>query len=179
VDPDGEEDVYIIYNYTDIKEDQEMKFQERWSIDLQIGYLKSEGLTVKIIENGNAGDILNAFYDQDAMAVIVSGHGSVDGKIITTTGDLSPDMIDRSKISKNLNTVIFENCHQGGRNAESWKEALGNNVNVVGWKGTTNTFQSSIFNLGVILPFLSGQSKNLHGYLIDIVNTKKTKLGTK
>jgi len=76
----------------------------------------------------------------------------------------SPSDIDKSKLSKNLKLVIFENCHQGSFE-EAWEKAFGGNVDVVGWKGTTDTLETISFNT---IGIFDRQEKSLPDYLYDI-----------
>ncbi len=39
----------------------------------------------------------------------------------------------------------MENCHQGDIK-DKWKKSFGNNVDIVGWKGTTTTYETKRFN---------------------------------
>lgn len=81
--------------------------------------------------------------------IVTSGHGydpkQVDGIQTHDRGTLSPNDIKTAAKGENLKTVIFENCFQGDIE-DKWEEAFGNNVDVVGWKGTTTTTETKSFN---------------------------------
>ncbi len=51
-DPDGREDIYFIYTYTNTDRDKKMKKSERDTINDDIKWAKNKGFTVKVIENG-------------------------------------------------------------------------------------------------------------------------------
>ena len=59
-----------------------------------------------------------------------------------------PNDIKTAAKGENLRTVIFENCFQGDIE-DKWEEAFGNNVDVVGWKGTTTTETKSFNGWGM------------------------------
>lgn len=44
-----------------------------------------------------------------------------------------------------MKTVIFENCYQGDFE-EQWESAFGGSIDVIGWQGTTNTYETRLFN---------------------------------
>jgi hypothetical protein len=169
-DPDGREEVYFLYVYKEAdKVDQDMKAKERKTIDNEVKYLQDKGVSVKVVENAKKDDVLAAFNDQEAKIIITSGHGR-DGKygggIQTADGDfITPNDITKETLSSNLKTVIFENCHQGDQK-ENWSNALGDNVNIVGWKGVTTVSETKRFNNS---GFFDRQSKNLKSYLKDVV----------
>ncbi len=52
IDPDGREDIYFIYTYTNTDRDKKMKKSERDTINDDIKWAKNKGFTVKVIENG-------------------------------------------------------------------------------------------------------------------------------
>jgi len=77
----GQYEVYFIYNYKrNYPKDQEMKADERESINEEVQYLKDIGFSVKVIEAGSFGDIKAAFEDKDVRMIIFSGHGAKNGK---------------------------------------------------------------------------------------------------
>ena len=163
VDPNGKENVYFIYTYGE--DDFAMVAGEFWS---QLGNIIDTfllGLSIKIIMQGTQADILRAIQDPECYALITSGHGSEDGKICTASGSyFTPSDIDKSDVSKNLQLVIFENCYQGLFEKE-WEEAFGGNVDVVGWKGTTNTLETISFNT---VGIFDRKINNMHDYLSKI-----------
>ena len=68
-----------------------------------------------------------------------------------------------------MNTVIFENCFQGDMEGE-WEKAFGNNIDVVGWKGTTTTFETISFNdIGIF----DRQTSNLRDYVTNSIVTNE------
>ena len=133
IDPDGREQVYFIYTYKDTKYDQKMKSQERNTIMDDISWLKDNGISVKVIENGTKNDILNAISDDEAQVIVTSGHGLTNNAGLQTSDrkSLKPADLKNKKIGENLNTVIFENCFQGELE-DSWENSFGNNIDVVG-----------------------------------------------
>ncbi|WP_024468186.1 hypothetical protein [Treponema pedis] len=60
------------------------------------------------------------------------------------------------------------NCHQGDIK-DKWKKSFGNNVEIVGWKGTTTTYETKRFNGW---GFFDRQSTTLRGYLKKINKEK-------
>ena len=163
IDPDGRENVYFIFTFG--KDDDLMLAGEFWS---QLQNFKStllSGVTIKIIFHGTQDDIIKAIQDPECYALITSGHGSSTGEICTASLPwFSTKDIDKEKLSKNLQLVIFENCFQGTFEKE-WEEAFGGNVDVVGWKGETNTFETISFNT---FGFFDRQKKNMSDYLFKI-----------
>ena len=141
--PNGS-DVYFIYTYTET--DKWMKEFERSSIMDDIKYLQKNGISVKVIESGTREDILNAFSDDKAKIIITSGHGSDDGCICTSDSSkvYSWD-VQKLEVGDSLKTVIFENCYQGDFET-SWEEAFKGTVDVVGWNGKTNIYETRFFN---------------------------------
>lgn len=75
-------------------------------------------------------------------------------------GILSPNDIKTAAKGENLKTVIFENCFQGDIE-DKWEKAFGNNVDVVGWKGTTTTETKSFNGWGM----WGKQIYTLRGYM--------------
>ena len=150
----GQYEVYFIYTYKkNTSKDQEMKAAERESINEEVQYLMDKGFSVKVIEAGTFGDIKRAFEDKDVRLIIFSGHGDKYGSIETTGGGyFSPNDLSKLKVSNSLETVIFENCYQGGSNwftddnKRKWENTLGKNVTVVGWRSTTSVPESKRFN---------------------------------
>jgi exopolysaccharide biosynthesis protein len=130
-------------------------------------------MTVKVVESATKDDVIEAFSDPESKIIVTSGHG-YDPKdaigIQTSDGKLfSPDDVKKDTLSKDLKTVIFENCYQGD-NREKWAEALGDNVNIVGWTGTTTVSETKRFNGS---GFFDRQKGNLKSYVKDIVGEKK------
>ena len=162
-DPDGRKNVYFIFTFGE--DNDKMLLSEIWS---QFGNFTGSilsGVSAKMIIRGTRNDIVQAVQDPECYAVITSGHGRKNGSICTSDNlDFSSSDIDKSKLSKNLKLVIFENCHQGNFE-ESWEKAFGGNVDVVGWKGTTNTFETISFNT---IGIFDRQEKSLPDYLYDI-----------
>jgi hypothetical protein len=170
----GLEEVYFIYTYTNSDKDQGMKQGERWTINDDIKYLKKNGISVKVLESANSQDIQNAFYDPEARMIVTSGHGYADtGKGIQTSGGTAfgPSNLDATKISSNLQTVIFENCYQGDYK-KSWQSVLGNDVAIVSWKGKTTDVETKNFNT---IGIFDRQDKNLRFYEQEIVESRGKK----
>lgn len=140
-----------------------MKSQERNTIMDDISWLKDNGISVKVIENGTKNDILNAISDDEAQVIVTSGHGLTNNAGLQTSDrkSLKPADLKNQKIGENLNTVIFENCFQGELE-DSWENSFGNNIDVVGWEGETNIFETRSFN-GTGL--FDRQKLNLRDYL--------------
>jgi hypothetical protein len=175
-DPDGREEVYFLYGY-ELK-DQNMKNDERASINEEVTLLKEAGLSVKVLENATRADMLAAFADPEAMMIVTSGHGYADiAGIVTAEGsDIRPSDVKDS--TSNLRTVIFENCHQGESNFKAaWQKALGPNVEIIGWDRSTYTWESKSFNNGgIINRLLGGPHGNLESYSRSIIRQKRNEL---
>jgi RHS repeat-associated protein len=172
VDPWGLENAYFIYTYTNSPKDQKMKKFERNSINDDIKYLEKNGLSVTVIESGTKQDINDALNDPESIIVVTSGHGynpeDLVGIQTSNGGSFTPSDIDITKVSNNLQTVIFENCYQGN-NKNDWETALGSNINVIGWNGITTVLETKSFNgLGLF----DRQDKNLRDYLEEAVEYK-------
>ena len=172
IDPNGREQVYFIYTYKNTEYDQKkMKAPERNSINDDISWLENKGVSVKVLESSTKQDILNAISDNEVRIIITSGHGYENNGGIQTSdsGSFRPSDLYGQKIGTSLNTVIFENCYQGDME-DAWESAFGNNIDVVGWKGETNTFETISFNgIGIF----DRQSSNLRDYLIKSVVTNE------
>ena len=172
VDPDGREQVYFIYTYKNTEYDQKkMKARERNSINDDISWLEKKGVSVKVLKSATKQDILNAISDNEARIIITSGHGYTNnGGIQTSDSDsFHPSDLAGQSIGDYLNTVIFENCFQGDMERE-WEKAFGNNIDVVGWKGTTTTFETISFNgIGIF----DRQTSNLRDYLTNSIVTNE------
>ena len=165
-DPDGETNIYFIYTFGE--NDDSMLVSEIWSQFKNIKDTLSSGVSAKLIIRGTQSDILQAIQDPECYAVITSGHGCDDGTICTADNlYFSPNNIDKDKLSPKLQLVIFENCFQGSFEKE-WEEAFGGNVDVVGWKGTTNTMETISFNT---VGIFDRQKKNMSDYLSSVKST--------
>ena len=159
-DPDGRTNVYIIFTFG--KNDDTMLLSEIWSQFKNIEDTLLSGVSLKVIIRGTQNDIIQAIQDPECYAVITSGHGCSDGTICTSDNlYFSPKDIDKNELSQNLKLVIFENCYQGTFEKE-WEEAFGGKVNVVGWKGETNTLETISFNT---FGFFDRQKMNMSDYL--------------
>jgi hypothetical protein len=172
VDPDGEADVYFLYVYKETdKKDQNMQNFERSSIQDDVDYLRDMGLTVEVIEHANKADVESAFADPDAIMIVTSGHGVDAAKIQTADGKyITPQ--DLKEVGNKLRFVIFENCYQGDYINE-WSTALGEGVEIIGWKGITTTVETKSFN---DRGWFSGKMKNLRDYVEDVIKIKNTKV---
>ena len=168
IDPDGEEDVYILYTYTNSKEDQYMKSAERESMNKHIDNLRENGFTVKVIENAKRTDVLAAFKDSEAKLIYVSGHGSESSTSIITNDDLRVYPFEiMNSIPNELAVVIFQACHQGNaKYKKDWQAAIGSHVEFVGWRGSTYAETSRSFNG---YGFFSGKLRNMNSYIKDII----------
>ena len=159
-DPDGKTNVYFIFTFGE--NDDTMLLSEMWS---QFGNFKDtilSGVSAKLIIRGTQNDILQAIQDPECYAVITSGHGCNDGTICTADNlYFSQSDIDKTKLSKNLKLVIFENCYQGDFEKE-WEAAFGGNVDVVGWSEKTTTTETIFFNT---IGIFDRQEKNISSYL--------------
>ena len=172
-----ENEVYFIYLYkTNNTDDQKMKAYERSSINEEVGYLVQNGVSVKVIENGSYDDIKKALEDHKVKMIVTSGHGSDSGYIETADkGAFSLSHLEKINVSETLNTVIFENCYQGGTTKNTndleikWETAFGGAVDVVGWKGTTSIYETKGFNN---LGWFDRQKYNLMDYCRSVVNDK-------
>jgi len=173
VDLDGEEDVYILFTFTNSKWDKFLKSLERGSMNRHIEEMEKNGLTVKVIENATRSDVLAAFEDSEAIMIYVSGHGYKGGVLETSEGArVLPVNIKKSdQNTGKLAVVIFQACHQGDTNNKAeWQEALGSRVEFVGWENTTDFIESRSFNGD---GFFSGKKKNLDSYIRDTIWKKK------
>ena len=172
--------VYFIYNYKPkFKKNLSYQWMEENTITDDVFFLKRKGKEVIVYDGlfdrkgGTKENIIQALENSSTKAVIFSGHGYDGGGIITYDGKFfRPYDIDKNKISPNLELIIFEDCYQGGSekgntdNIEKWGAAFGSNVNIVGWQGTTNVFETRSFNgLGLF----DRQDKNLREYLKDLI----------
>ena len=54
-------------------------------------------------------------------------------------------MIYLNRINRQTILLIFENCFQGELE-DSWENSFGNNIDVVGWEGETNIFETIYSN---------------------------------
>jgi RHS repeat-associated protein len=169
-DPDGEEDVYILYTYTSSQKDQDMKAIERESMDKHIDKLKKYGFTVKVIEKATKDDVLAAFKDSEAKLIYVSGHGAENTAAIQTNNGLfvSPNDIKGAiPGTSELTVVIFQACYQGNTTyKKAWQAALDSRVEFVGWRKETYAETSRSFNgIGIF----SGKLKNMNMYIDKII----------
>ena len=170
--------VYFIYVYkTNSERDQKMKESERNSINNEVKYLEDNNIAVKIIENGTFTDIKKALEDPNIKLLVTSGHGRKSGSIETAdAGTFSPSDLMNINVSESLETVIFENCYQGGSskdtndNEKKWEDAFGGNIDVVGWQDTTTTSETQRFNNWGLF---DRQSRNLMSYCKEIVKEKE------
>jgi hypothetical protein len=65
-----------------------------------------------------------------------------------------------------LMIVIFQSCHQGrSDNVQKWQNVLGRNVDIFGWEGTTNWFESMGFNLSNSQNSFSSFSRSLMSFI--------------
>jgi hypothetical protein len=97
---------------------------------------------------------------------MVCGHGNDAASLQAYSGgNFTPADIDKTKLSKNLQTVIFEDCYQGDYLMD-WKTVLGN-VNIVAWNDIVYTNQTISFNR---LGWFDKQPGNLRGRLKSIVH---------
>jgi len=179
VDPDGEEDVYILFTFADSKWDKFLKSLERGSMDRHIEELEKNGLTVKVIENATRSDVLAAFEDSEAIMIYVSGHGAEKRAAIGTSDGSSVDPSDIAKSDPNIDklaVVVFQVCYQGEANKKKkWQAALGSHVEFVGWENATSFVGSRSFNgAGSLI----GKKKNLDSYIKDTILKKKGKENT-
>ena len=153
---------YFIYTYSETTKDKENKKKERDSINDDIKYLESKGVSVTVIESGTKEDILKAFSDNKAKIIVTSGHGDSEGYLLTADAKrLYPKDLKQIQVGKSLNTVILESCYQGDHEI-TWETAFGGNIDVVGWKGETFPEESSRFNGN---GFFDRQQYNLRDYL--------------
>jgi hypothetical protein len=172
-DPDGREEVYILYGYT--PEDKSMKQTERPTIEEEISLLKESGVTVKVIENATKADMIAAFSDPETMMIVTSGHGAKHNAWISTADGSGIESSDLKKVSSNLKTVIFENCHQGrNKQKTDWQKAFGDNVEIIGWERVTFTWETKSFNSrGIINSILGGPNGTLKSYSDSIIQQKR------
>jgi len=149
-DPTGMADFYFLFVYKETKKDNVYRALEMAAIQAEVKRLREMGFTVSVREVSTREDILNAIYDNEAIAVIISGHGFETGGIQTSdVGSFNPNDINTSLVGQSLQVVVMANCYQGDY-AEEWNDALGGDVEFVGWSGETSVLETvSFFNEGV------------------------------
>ena len=156
--------VSFVYTYKDSHYDQiELKSKERNSINEEVQSLEDKGIQVNVFEYSSRDDILYLLEKDTNNIIIFSGHGYPDGTIQTSDKcTISPSDVKKLAPFKNLKVVIFENCHQGGKNKKNWEEAFGKDVVVIAWKGKTSAYETRRFNNS---GFLDRQKNNLQYYI--------------
>ena len=165
IDPDGRTEVYFLYEYKNgNQQDQDNRESELPSIQEELGLLKKHLVSYEVISSATASDLTRAFSDEDAVMIVISGHGA-DAAFIETAdeGSYTPD--DVPKISSSLGIVIFENCYQGGYISE-WRNSMSENVTIVGWEGTTSVPETIDFNNAGVN---SRQARNLESYIKEAI----------
>ena len=168
--PDPNKTVYFLYVYKQYDpNDQAMKQKERSSINNEISYLLENNFSVVVNEFASLKDVKAAFEDPNAVMIVTSGHGSKDGKIGTadqSTFD-KEQHLTKENVSPKLKILILQNCYQGGSNwftndnQKKWKDFLGGNVDVIGWRGKTYDVETINFNTH---GFFDRQKYNLMDY---------------
>jgi RHS repeat-associated protein len=171
-DPDGREEFYFLYVFNaNNPGDQQMKDEERASINEEVEYLREMGISVMVIENATKDDVLSAFSDREAIMIVTSGYGYDEAKIPTADGKtVTP--ADLKNVSPSLRILIFENCYQGDY-IQDWRNALGTKIDIVGWSGLTYTYESLSFN---DMGLFDRKNKNFISYSLDVIETKTDKL---
>ncbi|MGL1893393.1 MAG: caspase family protein [Spirochaetaceae bacterium] len=144
-----------------------MKNRELNSIKQEVKYLRENGLEVVVDYDATKQDVLDAFTDQEARMIVISGHGKRSAMIQTSDDKrLTPYDLKYINVSKNLETVIFENCHQGDYISD-WKKELPKETNVIGWRDKTSVLETKRFNG---LGWFDRQPGNLQDQANKIVN---------
>ncbi|MCR5062141.1 MAG: hypothetical protein K6A89_02555 [Treponema sp.] len=164
IDPDGNDFIYFFFTFdlSNVNEQKDRRLEEKF-IRAELKRWESQGISI-IIRDGTKEEIMKAFQDEEAVLIITSGHGSPIGGIYTADGtSVTPEELSKVNISENLQTVIFENCHQGtGWVKKKWDNLFDKNVEIVVWNGKTWTHESVSFNT---IGIFDRQKKRLHDYI--------------
>ena len=163
-DPDGRDFIYFFFTYNEksIREQLSRAIETPFVYD-DIVHTALNGTTV-IPKVGTKEEILKALQDDETCLIIFSGHGSPIGGVYTADGKcLTPEELKGIHISKNLQTVIFENCHQGTDwIKKKWENVFDESVDIVAWKGKTYIPESISFNSAGLF---DRQKKRLRNYI--------------
>ncbi len=156
IDPDGRTEVYFIFTFdtTDVV-NSEYRIKNidttnyiKNSMDKAFKELFIHGVSYDIIENADSSSITAAFSDNEAIMIILCGHGNSTAGFATGTKGISyiPSDIPEN-IPTSLGIVIFESCSQGAFIAE-WQKKLGADVKIFGWDIPVLVEEIGMFNRG-------------------------------
>ena len=150
VRPNGKT-LYFFFGYTTQEKDQEMLEEEAPDLEDDIRNAASGGFRVVYDRAGSRESFLEALYDADCAGIYWSGHGSMDGRIQSSAGDLiGPSDVDRTRVNPDLGYIILAACGSG-LGAARWRAVLPAGAQFEGWTETTTVAETRDFTSRVPL----------------------------
>lgn len=143
--------IYFFFGYKiGSASDMEMRSGELAHLEDDVIKAAEDGFKVIYDKSGTKGEFESALYDSKCYGIYWSGHGidKSNGVIQTSDGfSMGPSSFDATKVSSNLQFLIFAAC-QSGTGKDDWEKLIqrkSKDAEFQGWVENTNVSETNDF----------------------------------